>query len=211
MIEKIISVLAGFIIATISALGYSGVALMMAIESACIPLPSEIIMPFSGYLVSRGEFSLLGVSLAGALGCVIGSVTAYWVGIWGGRPFIQKFGKYFLITEHDLNIADNFFNKYGQSAVFFSRLLPVVRTFISLPAGIARMDFKKFVAYSFLGSLPWCWFLAYVGKELGDNWNTLGVYFHKFDVVIGIVIVIGIIWFIRRHLNIRNGKFQTNG
>jgi membrane protein DedA with SNARE-associated domain len=204
MIEKIIAVLAGFIIAVISMLGYAGVALMMAIESACIPLPSEIIMPFSGYLVSRGEFTLIGVSLAGAIGCVLGSILAYWIGIWGGRPFIQKYGKYFLVTEHDLDIADNFFNKYGNFAVFFSRLLPVVRTFISLPAGIARMDFRKFVAYTFIGSLPWCFFLAYVGKIMGDNWNTLGGYFHKFDAVIGVIIVIGIIWFIKRHISIKS-------
>lgn len=203
MIEKIISVLAGFIIWGISLLGYSGVALMMAIESACIPLPSEIIMPFSGYLVSQGQFSLWGVSLAGAIGCVLGSILAYWVGYYGGRPAAEKYGKYILITAHDLDIADKFFQKYGNAAVFFSRLLPVVRTFISLPAGISRMNFPKFIVYTFLGSLPFCYFLAYIGKKMGDNWNTLGVYFHKFDAVIGIIILVGIIWFIRRHLNIK--------
>lgn len=206
MIEKIISILASFIIGGISLLGYSGVALMMAIESACVPLPSEIIMPFSGYLVSTGEFSLWGVSLAGAAGCVIGSILAYWVGYYGGRPMAEKYGKYVLITHHDLDIADNFFNKYGNLAVFFSRMLPVVRTFISLPAGIARMNFAKFVSYTFLGSLPFCYLLAYIGKKLGDNWNTLGVYFHKFDIIIGVVILIGIVWFVRRHLNIRKNN-----
>ncbi len=176
---------------------------MMAIESACVPLPSEIIMPFSGYLVSTGQFSLWGVSLAGAIGCVVGSALAYWVGYYGGRPVAEKYGKYILITHHDLNIADNFFKKYGNFAVFFSRLLPVVRTFISLPAGIARMNFPKFVVYTFLGSFPFCYLLAYIGKKTGDNWNTLGVYFHKFDAIIGVVILVGIIWFVRRHLNIR--------
>lgn len=206
MVEKIISILAGFIIWGISSMGYTGVALMMAIESACIPLPSEIIMPFSGYLVSRGEFTLIGVSLAGAIGCVLGSALAYWVGYYGGRPMAEKYGKYVLVTTHDLDIADNFFNKYGNAAVFFSRMLPVVRTFISLPAGIARMNFSKFVLYTFLGSLPFCYALAYVGKKLGDNWNTLGVYFHKFDIAIGIVILVGIVWFVKRHINIRNHK-----
>ena len=208
MIEKIISLLASFIIGGISLMGYSGVAVMMAIESACIPLPSEIIMPFSGYLVSTGEFSLWGVSLAGAIGCVIGSVLAYWVGYYGGRPMAEKYGKYILVTHHDLDIADNFFNKYGNFAIFFSRMLPVVRTFISLPAGIAKMNFSKFIAYTFLGSLPFCYLLAYIGKKMGDNWNTLGAYFHKFDIAIGVVILIGIIWFVKRHLNIRknNGK-----
>lgn len=206
MIEKIISVLVGFIIWGISLMGYSGVALMMAIESACIPLPSEIIMPFSGYLVSTGRFTLLGVSLAGAIGCVIGSVLAYWVGYYGGRPMAEKYGKYVLVTKHDLDIADKFFNKYGNLAVFFSRMLPVVRTFISLPAGIARMNFSKFIAYTFLGSLPFCYILAYIGKKLGDNWNTLGVYFHKFDLIIGIIAIAGIVWFVRRHLNIKNSE-----
>jgi membrane protein DedA with SNARE-associated domain len=204
MIAEIIAILAKFIIWGIDNLGYAGVALMMAIESACIPLPSEIIMPFSGYLVSIGRFSLWEVALAGAVGCVIGSIIAYWIGYYGGRPMAEKYGKYVLVTNHDLNLADNFFQKYGNSAVFISRLLPVIRTFISLPAGIARMNFWKFIAYTFLGSLPFCYLLAYIGKKLGDNWNTLGVYFHKFDIAIGIIILIGLIWFIKRHINIKS-------
>jgi len=206
MIAEIIAILAKFIIWGIDNLGYAGVAIMMAIESACIPLPSEIIMPFSGYLVSIGRFSLWGVALAGAVGCVIGSVIAYWIGYFGGRPMAEKYGKYVLVTNHDLNLADNFFQKYGNSAVFISRLLPVIRTFISLPAGIARMNFWQFLTYTFLGSLPFCYLLAYIGKKLGDNWNTLGVYFHKFDLAIGIIILIGVIWFVRRHINIKSIK-----
>lgn len=203
MITTLIGYLASFIIWGISGLGYSGVALMMAIESACVPLPSEIIMPFSGYLVSTGQFTLWGVTLAGAIGSVLGSWLAYWVGIYGGRPMAEKYGKYILVTNHDLDLADKFFAKYGRSAIFFSRMLPVVRTFISLPAGIARMNFWQFTAYTFLGSLPWCFFLAYVGKKLGDNWDTLGVYFHKADLLIGVLIAIGLFWFIRRHLRIK--------
>lgn len=203
MIEKIISILAGFIIGGISSLGYFGVLTMMAIESACIPLPSEIIMPFSGYLVSQGRFNLWGVAFFGAMGCVLGSALAYWVGYYGGRTMAEKYGKYILVTKHDLDIADNFFQKYGNTAVFLSRLLPVVRTFISFPAGIARMNFSKFIVYTFFGSLPFCYFLAYIGKVMGENWNTLGVYFHKFDAIIGGIIFIGLVWFIRRHLNIR--------
>lgn len=207
MLEAIISVITVFIINTISSLGYWGVGALMAIESACVPLPSEIIMPFAGFLAAQGKFTLLGVTLAGALGCVVGSVIAYAVGAWGGRAFIEKYGKYILISHHDLNIADNFFNKYGSAAIFFSRLLPVVRTFISLPAGIAKMNFNKFIIYSFLGSLPWCLALAYLGKILGDNWDTLGVYFHKFDFVIVIAIIVGVVWYIRRHL--KNLKFKN--
>lgn len=200
MIGKIIEIITVFIINTISAWGYWGIGGLMAIESACVPLPSEIIMPFAGFLVAQGKFSLLGVTLAGALGCVVGSVVAYAVGAWGGRGFIEKYGKYILISRHDLALADNFFNKYGSAAIFFSRLLPVVRTFISLPAGIAKMNFSKFVIYSFLGSVPWSFGLAYLGKKLGDHWNTLGVYFHKFDFVMVVVIILFVVWYIRRHL-----------
>lgn len=206
MIASIIGVLAEFIIDGISALGYWGVGLMMAIESACIPLPSEIIMPFSGYLVIGGQFTLWGVTLAGSIGCVVGSALAYWVGYFGGRSFIEKYGKYILITKHDLDIADKFFNKYGGSAVFFSRMLPVVRTFISLPAGISRMNFWKLVIYTLVGSIPWCYALAYLGKKLGDKWDTLGVYFHKFDILIGVIFIIGVVWFVKRHINIRKNE-----
>jgi len=121
----------------------------------------------------------------------------------------EKYGKYILVTKHDLDIADKFFGKYGNAAVFFSRMLPVIRTFISLPAGIARMNFPKFVIYTFLGSFPFCYILAYIGKKMGDNWDTLGGYFHKFDAVIGVLIVIGIIWFIRRHLNIKKKGVES--
>ena len=122
----------------------------------------------------------------------------------------EKYGKFVLVTHHDLDIADNFFKKYGNAAVFISRMLPVVRTFISLPAGIAKMNFGQFVSYTFLGSLPFCYLLAYIGKKLGDNWNTLGAYFHKFDMVIGIIILIGVIWFVRRHINIKSKLKSQN-
>lgn len=208
MIGKIIEIVTNFIISGISTFGLAGIGGMMAIESACVPLPSEVIMPFAGFLVAQGKFSLFSVSLAGAIGCVVGSVIAYAVGAWGGRGFIEKYGKYVLISRHDLTIADNFFNKYGSSAIFLSRLMPVIRTFISLPAGIARMNFNKFVIYTFLGSWLWCLALAYIGKKLGDHWNTLGVYFHKFDFVIGIVIIVGVVWYVRRH--IKNLKKYQN-
>lgn len=200
MIGKLITILAGFIIASISTLGYAGIAAMMAIESACIPLPSEIIMPFSGFLVSQGRFTIFGCALAGAIGCVIGSILAYVVGRYGGRQFIWKYGKYILISHHDVEMADRWFDKHGQFVVFFSRLLPVIRTFISLPAGISKMRFIPFVIYTFAGSLPWCYFLAYLGFKLGDHWDTLGVYFHRFDTVIGIIILAGAIWWVWRHV-----------
>ena len=203
MVAKLIELVSAFIVGTISALGYGGIVLLMAIESACIPLPSEIIMPFSGYLVYTGELNLWIVSVAGAVGCVLGSLVAYWAGIYGGRPFIEKYGRYVLISHHDLDLADRWFDRFGEVIVFASRLLPVIRTFIAFPAGVARMNLKKFVIYTFMGSLPWCLGLAYVGQKLGEQWDTnptLKTLFHRFDFVIGIVIVLAAVWWVWRHL-----------
>ena len=200
MIAWILEILARFVIDTISASGYLGIVILMGIESACIPLPSEIIMPFSGYLVFRGDFELFRVGLAGAFGCVVGSVPAYYLGLYGGRPLVERYGKYVLISHRDLDTADRWFDRYGDWAIFFSRLLPVVRTFISFPAGVARMNFPRFVAYTFIGSFPWCLGLAYVGMKLGENWDTLGVYFHRFDIVIGIVMALGALYYVWHHL-----------
>jgi membrane protein DedA with SNARE-associated domain len=186
----------------IGALGYWGVVLLMGIESACIPLPSEVIMPYGGSLVAARpeQFTIWGMGLAGALGCVWGSIVAYFVGMWGGRPFVEKYGKYVLVKQRDLDKADHWFGKYGNWAIFFSRLMPVIRTFISFPAGIARMNFPQFVIYTFLGSLPWCIGLAYVGKLLGNNWQNIKGYFHGADVIIGIVIILGLAFYIYHHV-----------
>jgi membrane protein DedA with SNARE-associated domain len=178
-------------------MGYTGVVLLMGIESACIPLPSEVIMPFSGYLVSTGRFRLWAVALAGAVGCNLGSLVAYYVGSLGGRPLVEKYGRYLLVTQHDLAMADRFFARYGDWAVFTARLLPVIRTFIAFPAGVSRMNVVRFHVYTFLGSLPWCWVLAFAGLKLGERWSTLRLYFHRFDTVLGIVIVVAAVWFIR--------------
>src|SRR5215216_94667 len=202
MIAKIITILSVFIVATISALGYGGIVLLMAIESACIPLPSEIIMPFSGYLVSTGQMNLWLVGIAGAIGCVLGSLVAYWVGSKGGRPLIEKYGRYVLVSRHDLDLADRWFANYGEVIVFVSRLLPAIRTFIAFPAGVARMNLKRFVIYTFAGSLPWCLGLAYVGQKLGEQWDkneTLKTLFHRFDFVIGIIFVLAVAWWVWRH------------
>ena len=160
-------------------------------------------MPFSGYLVSRGEMNLWGVGIAGAVGCVLGSLVAYWVGMYGGRPFIEKYGKYILLSRHDLDIADRWFAKYGEVIVFVSRLLPAIRTFIAFPAGVARMNLTRFVIYTFAGSLPWCLALAYVGQKLGEQWDkddTLKTWFHRFDFLIGIVGVLFVTWWVWRHI-----------
>jgi len=199
MLEQVISLLASWIVAVISATGYLGVVILMAIESACIPLPSEIIMPFAGYLVSIGKFSLVGAATAGAIGCNVGSTIAYYVAASGGRAAFERWGKYVLISHADIERADAFFARYGSATVFFGRLLPVVRTFIAFPAGLARMPMLKFQIYTFVGSWPWCFVLAYIGFVLGERWNsdpTLRKVFHEFDAVIVAVILAGFAWFV---------------
>ena len=200
MIAKILAALSAFIIAVISDMGYFGIVLLMAIESACIPLPSEVIMPFSGYLVFQGRFNLWWVATAGAIGCNLGSVVAYEVGYYGGRPLVERFGRWIWISRHELELADRFFARFGNLAVFISRLLPVIRTFIALPAGVARMPRIPFHIYTFLGSWPWCLGLAYVGQVLGEQWDKdprLKEWFHRLDAVIGLALVVGVIWFVR--------------
>lgn len=207
MIEKILALLAHFIIATISASGYLGVALLMGIESACIPLPSEIIMPFAGYLVYSGRFNLILVATAGAIGCNLGSAVAYWIGAHGGRPLVERFGRFVLLDTHDLDRTTRFFERYGSITVFFARLLPVVRTFIALPAGIARMPQLRFHIYTFLGSWPWCFVLAYVGMRLGQSWDTdprFKAVFHRFHLGVELALLAGIVWFVWSHLSKRS-------
>ena len=197
-----------FVMSSISSLGYFGVFWAMAIESACIPVPSEIIMPFSGFLAFKGQFNLLAVSIVGAFGNLAGSLLAYYIGRWGGLPLVEKYGKYVLISHHDIQKAHRWFDRHGKSTVFFTRLIPVVRTFISFPAGVSEMNVGVFSLYTFLGALPWSLFLAYVGYKLGANWGALGIYFHKADLAIGIMIAAGIAWYIWRH--IRHLKKDSN-
>jgi membrane protein DedA with SNARE-associated domain len=183
----LIATVAAWITSTISTLGYGGIVVLMAIESACIPLPSEIIMPFAGYLASIGRFSLWGVALAGAIGCNLGSLIAYWVGAWGGRRFIDRWGRYVLLTHDDIVIAERFFARFGSAAIFVGRLLPMVRTFIALPAGIARMPQALFHLLTFAGSFIWCYLLAYIGAQLGQRWDSdprLRDVLHQFDIVV---------------------------
>lgn len=199
MTEKILAVLFAFISSIIAATSYAGIALLMAIESACIPLPSELIMPFAGYLVFQGKLSLFWAATAGAIGCNLGSLVAYEIGCYGGRPLVEKFGSYILMGRRELDWADGFFLRWGQAAVFVGRLLPVVRTFIALPAGIARMPRGKFHLYTFLGSWPWCFGLGYLGMKLGENWRSLSQYFHRFDAVIGVLLLAGLAYFVYSH------------
>ena len=203
MFTDIILAITNFITSTVDTLGYFGVALLMAIESAAIPLPSEIIMPFAGFLVNEGRFTLFGLSVAGALGSVVGSLITYGIGFYGGRPLIIKYGHYVLINEQDLKLADNFFHRFGKLSVFVGRMLPVIRTFISIPAGISKVPLRPFVAYCFIGSFVWSYLLAWLGVKLGANWHSLENYFRKFDLLIGLIIIAFIIYWIRRHLKNR--------
>ncbi len=186
------------VVAAISTAGYGGIASLMALESACIPLPSEVIMPFSGYLVSTGRFNLWLVATAGALGCNAGSTAAYMIGARGGRKAVLRWGHYVLFSASELQRLDRFFQRYGGAAVFIGRLLPVVRTFISLPAGLARMRFLRFQIYTFAGSWPWCFALAYLGLVLGNEWNsnpTMQAFFHRFDWAVVAFFVIGVAFY----------------
>ncbi|HOZ03644.1 MAG TPA: DedA family protein [Candidatus Woesebacteria bacterium] len=200
MVTDIIDILANAVVAMIDFAGYGGVFFLMFVESCGIPMPSEVIMPFSGFLVADGRMDFWIVSVIGALGNLGGSLLAYWIGYKGGRPLIEKYGKYILISKHDLDLADRWFANYGNATTFFGRLLPIVRTYISFPAGISRMDLKKFSVYTFLGALPWSAGLAYAGVKMGNNWELIREKLHNFDLAIGIIIVVSVVLYVWRHI-----------
>ncbi len=182
-----VNLTAGWILGTIHHFGYAGIVALMALESACIPIPSEIIMTFSGYLVSTHVMTLTGITLSGTLGSVIGSLLGYALGAYGGQPFLARYGRYILISHRDLDRAHTWFERHGQVTVFVGRLLPVLRTFISLPAGVGGMPLIPFILYSAAGSLVWCAGLGWVGLKLGRHWQALGPYMHRIDI--GVVVV----------------------
>ena len=184
----------------LAATGYPGIVVAMALESACIPLPSEVIMPFAGFLAAQGRFSLWGAAVAGAAGCALGSAAAYWVGARGGRAALLRYGRWVLVTPAELERADRFFARYGSAATFLARLLPVIRTFISLPAGVARMAFWPFLFYAFAGSLPWSYALAWGGFILGEHWEQVADLLRPLEgvILVGLVGLTG--WFLWHRL-----------
>lgn len=188
--------LSNLVLSVIGATGYAGVFILSALESAGIPIPSEIVLPFSGFLVVSGQFNFWAVVLLATLANFVGSVVLYWIGSSGGRWILERYGKYVLIQKHDIEIGEAWFFKHGTKAVFFGRLMPVIRTFISLPAGVARMNFKKFSLYTLTGALPWNWALVYLGIKTGEHWDGLHKYFYIFDILIVIAVVILIGWYI---------------
>jgi len=189
VLDSVLVPIVGFIEHTISTMGPLGVSLLMAIESCNVPLPSEAILPFAGYLVSKGVMSIHVAAFAGAIGCVLGSIPSYYLGYFGGRPFVEKYGKWFLISKHDLEIADKWEQKYGNYAFFICRMLPIVRTFISLPAGI----------FTFMGSLIWSYPLVYVGMKLGEHSEVLKAFWHKFDLAIVLVLGVLFVLYLKHH------------
>lgn len=192
----IAEILSGFITQLIASVGYLGVFALMALESAALPVPSEVVMPFAGYLAYQGVFNLFLISIVGAAGCTAGSIISYYIGLKGGRPLIERYGKYLFIKTDHMDTAEKWFGKYGDKAVFFSRMLPVVRTFISLPAGIGKYDFRKLVAFSFVGSLPWTFLLAYVGFSLGPYWESIIGFFNGLDIAVVAAIIMAILYFL---------------
>ncbi len=230
MLQNITTTITTLVLHLYATTGLAGIVLAMALESCLIPLPSEIVMPLAGVIIGSyytntsltslgvsGHLQMLGtsaslpmwvnlvlVALVGSLGCLLGSIAAYGIGKAGGRPLVLKYGRYLLISQHDTDVADRFFERWGSPTAFFSRLMPVVRTYISLPAGITRMPFGKFCLYSLLGSFPWCLLLAYLGTLIGANLDKLSPYFHDFDIVIIVVLLALLALYIWRH--VRNDR-----
>ena len=189
----------GLFLEFISSWGYVAIAVLMALENACIPIPSELILGFAGYLISIGELTFAESVIAGIIGGMLGSIVTYYIGRLGGRPFVYKYGKYFFMKKAHIDTAQRWFDKYGIKAVFFSRMLPVVRTFISLPAGFANVNIKKFIIFTFAGSLPWTMLLLYIGIVLGKNWEKMLSVGHEFSLLICLLIVIVIAYLYLRH------------
>ncbi len=208
-----LELLSSFIIHYIQSAGYVGVFVLMMLESALIPIPSEVTMPFAGFLAQTGKLSLFWIIFAGALGNLVGSLVAYGIGFYLEETvvllFIKKYGKFLLITEHEYIRSVSWFKKYGNGIAFFSRLLPAVRTFISLPAGLSEMNVWKFSIYTFLGSLIWSGLLAYIGFYLGENWHILEGYFRKFEYLIVFVILFGVVWYVNHKLQIISFKKKS--
>lgn len=195
-----IELIGSWIIHFISTLGYFGVFILMTLESACIPIPSEVTMPFSGSLIAAGRFDFWILVIVGTLGNLAGSLLAYWLGAWGQeavvRKVIVKYGKYVLVSEHEYDRSERWFRNHGELMVFASRVLPVIRTFISLPAGVAKMNLTKFIIYTTVGSFIWTFILTKIGVTLGANWQSLEGYFRKFDVIIVVICAAIVVWYI---------------
>ena len=206
MLEAILAPLIHFVTETIGAFGVPAVFVLMLLESMGILIPSEAISPFAGYLVSEGRMTLLAAVAAGVLGNLVGSWVAYFIGLWGGRELWFRYGKYVGVRAHHLTTAEKWFDRYGELTVFVSRCLPVVRTFISFPAGTARMNFAKFSVYTLLGCIPWVFALTYFGYVLGENWGRIGDFLHYLDYAVAVAFLVGLVYLIWRWRSVRASK-----
>jgi membrane protein DedA with SNARE-associated domain len=198
MSKKILALL----VSLVAAGGYGAVVLLMAIQSACVPIPSEIIMPLAGYALAHTQMQLVLLATVASLASNLGSIPAYWVGAKGGRPMVERYGRWLLLSRRDLDRVDHFFARYGSVTVLIGRMLPIVRTFIAFPAGVARMNQVRFHIYTFVGSWPWCYVLAYVGMKLGASFNSnprFKALFHRFHLGVEIVLLAAILWFVWTH------------
>jgi membrane protein DedA with SNARE-associated domain len=210
MSEKILALIVQFVTHVIAAGGYAGIAGLITLNSSGVPIPSELIMPFSGYLVYLGRFNLFLVVAAGTVGCNIGSAIAYWIGAKGGRPLVERYGKWVLMSHHDLDRMTSFFDRFGSIAILVGRMLPIVQTFVAFPAGIARMARLRFHIYTTLGSIVWYFCLASIGRKLGEAWDTdprLHEWFHRFHLVVELALLAGVVWFVWNHL--KKGRAQS--
>lgn len=199
MINEILSLVSSFALKVIESTGYAGIFILSFLESAAIPIPSEVVVPFSGFLAAQGVFNFWGVVFVATLANLVGSIALFWIGKSGGRWILEKYGKYVLITERELETGDSWFKKHGVKAIFWGRMLPVIRTFVSLPAGIAGMNFWRFCVFTFAGALPWNFTLAYIGLKAGENWMILHDYLHEINYIIIALIIVGAVWFVYRH------------
>ena len=209
MSEKIIAIL----VALIATGGYASVFILMALQSACIPIPSEAIMPLAGYALAHSQLQLILLATVASRASTIGSIPAYWVGARGGRPMVERYGSYILLSKRDLDMVDHFFARFGAITVLVGRMLPIIRTFIAFPAGIAKMNKVRFHIYTFIGSWPWCYALAYAGMKLGAAWDTdprFKAIFHRFHLAVEGVILLGIVWFVWTHWKNRTGSHSAS-
>lgn len=199
MLETILKPITSFVLSVISTWGYAGIVVCMTIESACIPLPSEVIMPFSGYLVTTGRFTLWGVALAGAIGNVLGSWIGYWLGSVGGRPLAERLSRWHVVRVEEYDRADRWLHRHGLQVAFWTRLVPIVRTFVSFPAGAARVPIARFTMYTFVGSYIWSFILAWVGAKFGEHWESIHEVWRGFDLAVLVALVALFLLWLRSH------------
>jgi membrane protein DedA with SNARE-associated domain len=200
IINDVMAAMATFAVQTISFLGYGGILVLMALESMITPLPSELVMPFAGFLAAQGQFNIWLVILFSGIGSVVGSSLSYWMGFYGGYPLVVRFGKYFLLHVTDLKKAEDYFHRHGEKTIFICRFIPVIRHVISIPAGVARMKFGKFILYTFVGATIWNAFLAYLGYVLASQWRLVREYTEPISIAVAVLLVVGCVWFVYHHV-----------